>query len=566
MSYFIEMKHSAIWQYLITGLFLILLGSCGHETPETSPLVQVGDAIISIEDFKRAYLPVLLYSDKRESPETREEILNFLIDQSILSQTARSLELDTIPTLKVLQRTALKTAFTRILYHDQVKDKIPEITEAELRQAYLRSHNQRLVRHLFLKDGSEAARIHTELDQGASWDSLASIHFEEPSLAANGGILGWIKFGDMDSDFEDAAYGISVNATSEPVKTKFGWHILRVDAESRELMPTEYDYQLERSSLIQTVRQRYETRLAESAITEMMNRAQLQFNTVTAPRVWTLMHDQIHRLLDDADLAEIPNAELDNFEAILEPLLEDEMLTFSGTRWTVRDFLNHLPEMNRQLMFSDLKKATGFLVRDEIIYETGLAQRLDERESVQAEVRDRENQFLANLYLRYRASTQTLSPAAVRNFYGIQANTRYLAPDSLYIHELKGVSPAHFSAVVDSLNQGQKPADLSSQHPFKIVNLGWFQGARADRPDYYHRLVGKPLHTAIGLTDSPVGSVIILATSRHRHPKPLEQIYSTVEQDAYDEWIGRLKLEEIKTLKQNFHITVDRELLHSFTL
>ncbi len=59
-----------------------------------------------------------------------------MVDQSLLAQAAKELELDTIPTLDVLRKTAEKTAYTRILYKEWVKDIVPDISDTELREAF----------------------------------------------------------------------------------------------------------------------------------------------------------------------------------------------------------------------------------------------------------------------------------------------------------------------------------------------------------------------------------------------------------------------------------------------
>ena len=552
----------------VLGLILIFISllSCSGKNDKSQPLAQVGDEVIGLEDFKRAYLPVLLYSDKKESPATREEILNFLIDQSILSQSARDLDLDTIPTLNVLRRTAEKTAFTRLLYKNQVRKKLQPISESELRQAYKRSHTKRLVSHLFAKDSAGAYKMYTELQQGAPWDSLASASFADPSLASSGGVLGWMTLGDMDPVFEKAAFQLPLHEYSEPIQTKFGWHIIQVLEESRELMLTEYDFQLERSSLEQTLRQRQENQLADSIINQIMVQADLQFKEKIATQVWVLIHDQIHQLLDGQDLHEVSPREMRNFEAILEPLLDEVMMTFSGTSWTVKDFVDHLPEMNRQLMLTDLKQATAFLIRDEVIYRSGREQGFHEREDVQAEVRDRENQFLANLYLRYKASGYQPSEKSVADYYSSNATNRYLAPDSLFIQEIRLLDPNQGTAFVDALTSGGSLESHAQNFSLKITNLGWVQGATPESMDYYHRLVGKPVNTLLGPFYDSVTPTFIRATVRHRHTKPLEHIYDSVQEDAFEHWLQRLKLEELKQLRSGYKITIDRELLLAFEI
>ena len=79
MTYFRHLMKSLnlqILSYLIISLFL--LSACDRDKLPADVLAEVGGQQITLDDFKRAYLPVLLYSDKKESPQTREEILNFL--------------------------------------------------------------------------------------------------------------------------------------------------------------------------------------------------------------------------------------------------------------------------------------------------------------------------------------------------------------------------------------------------------------------------------------------------------------------------------------------------------
>ncbi len=549
---------------LFMTVFLIV--SCNKSELSHEVVASIDGDPITLEDFKRAYIPVLLYSDKKETPESREEVLNYLIDQTILAKEAQDLKLDTIATLDVLRRTAEKTAFTRILYKEWVKESITTPSEARLRKAYINSHNPRLVRHLFTDDEEQAVKYYEMLIQGANWDSLAAISFDDPSLAYSGGVLGWMKFGDMDPEFERAVYDLEVHEISKPIQTQFGWHIIRVDEESKDLMLTEYDFSLERSKLERVFREREEKRLSDSVVNAMMTQANLQFVPRIAPRVWTVMHDQIHRLLEEPELEASMGFELQNFEYQLEPLLNEPMLTFGTTTWTVKDFLQKLPEMNRQLMLSDLKTATAFLVRDEIIYLEGTKRSLQNNPSVIAEVQDRENQFLSNLYLRHLAEKQPISEQVVRSFYKQFATTRYQAPDSLYIQQLEFLSRASQLAFLKLLEGGASWTNAHSNPEVSVMikNLGWFQGAREDYANYYHELVTLPLKTLIHPQNSTDSLTYIAATQRRRHAKPLEQIYSQVRIDAENDRLDKLRLKEVQTLAKNHDIQIDLDKLHNY--
>jgi len=560
-------KQPIIWCSLILCLSLL---SCEKEDLPSGVIAVVGDTQITIDDFKRAYIPILLYSDKQETQATREEVLNFLINQSILAQEARAMELDTVQTLEVLKRTAEKTAFTRILYGEWVKSKLPTPTESDLRQAFQQSHTGLLVRHLFFEDQQEANRIHQELANGANWDSVAAITFDEASLAASGGVLGWIKFGDMDRDFEQAAYALQTGQRSSPVKTRFGWHIIQVDERSRQVMLTEYDFSLQRTQLKRIIRERHQQVLADSVVNALMAKANLTFHPDIAPRVWQVMQTQIRQLLDLDPLEETLDLELNSFEDQLDPILGEEMLRFSNSVWTVKTFLEKLPEMNRQLMLTDLKQATAFLVRDELIYQEGIHRDLHLSEEVLSEVRDRENQFLANLYLRFQADHQLVSPAAVEQFYREHALTRYQAADSLYVIQVALSDPVRLQEVKSAFDGGTNLGEIKSRvnqdKDLHFQELGWFRGARNDYPGYYHQLVNTPVNTLLGPIDHETGIALIMATERRRHATPLDDIYDVVRLDAQEDRNKKLRLRESQRLSAKVEITIDRSKLNDLHL
>ncbi|MBC8554759.1 MAG: peptidylprolyl isomerase, partial [Candidatus Brocadiales bacterium] len=79
-----------------------------------------------------------------------------------------------------------------------------------------------------LKEAKEKIdKIKKELDGGADFVQLAKAYSDCPS-AKTGGDLGPIKKGEMVKDFTDAAYATELNGISDPVKTPFGYHIIKI--------------------------------------------------------------------------------------------------------------------------------------------------------------------------------------------------------------------------------------------------------------------------------------------------------------------------------------------------
>ena len=80
--------------------------------------------------------------------------------------------------------------------------------------------------HILVKDLATAERLYERIRKGESFQSLAHQYSTCPSKA-KGGDLGWFGEGKMVAPFENAVRKMSVGSVSKPVKTQFGYHIIR---------------------------------------------------------------------------------------------------------------------------------------------------------------------------------------------------------------------------------------------------------------------------------------------------------------------------------------------------
>ena len=87
-------------------------------------------------------------------------------------------------------------------------------------------------RHILLPDETAAAAVQERLKSGESFEAIAAELSTDPGSKAQGGDLGWFPRGFMISAFEDAAFKLAPGQVSDPVKTSFGVHLIRVDERS----------------------------------------------------------------------------------------------------------------------------------------------------------------------------------------------------------------------------------------------------------------------------------------------------------------------------------------------
>lgn len=81
--------------------------------------------------------------------------------------------------------------------------------------------------HILVNTEEDANKIKSRIDYGESFEKLAKLYSKCPS-GQQGGDLGYFERGQMVKSFEDAAFSLPIGKVSEPVRTQFGWHIIKV--------------------------------------------------------------------------------------------------------------------------------------------------------------------------------------------------------------------------------------------------------------------------------------------------------------------------------------------------
>jgi foldase protein PrsA len=109
-----------------------------------------------------------------------------------------------------------------------------EVTEDEMKTYFEENKDsfdqkeQVKASHILVEDEDTAKKVKEELDNGKDFAELAKEYSTDASNADNGGDLGYFGKGEMAEEFENAAFEMEVNAISEPVKTEFGYHIIKL--------------------------------------------------------------------------------------------------------------------------------------------------------------------------------------------------------------------------------------------------------------------------------------------------------------------------------------------------
>lgn len=102
-----------------------------------------------------------------------------------------------------------------------------EVTEDDMKDYHKSLEGKIRASHILVEDEKTAKEVKKKLDEGKSFEELAKEYSTDGS-ASNGGDLGWFGKGQMVEPFENAAFALKEGEISDPVKTDFGYHIIKV--------------------------------------------------------------------------------------------------------------------------------------------------------------------------------------------------------------------------------------------------------------------------------------------------------------------------------------------------
>ena len=120
------------------------------------------------------------------------------------------------------------------------------VTDQAMKKVYdeavtqMGSEQEVRARHILVPTEAEAKAILAEIKKGTDFAELAKQKSKDPGAAAEGGDLGYFAKEQMVPEFAEAAYKMDKGQLSEPVKTQFGWHIIKVEDKRTKPVP-EFD-------------------------------------------------------------------------------------------------------------------------------------------------------------------------------------------------------------------------------------------------------------------------------------------------------------------------------------
>ncbi len=170
----------------------------------------------------------------------KQNILRGIVGEYLLFKKAVESNLETDPDVKrALENARKKTLVEAFLEKKAAGQVTNAAVQAEYakQQAAIGDEMEVRASHILVKEEDTAKMIKRKLDSGIAFNVLAKEHSVDKASAVSGGDLGYFTRDRMVEDFADAAYALNAGELSDPVKTDFGWHIIKVVDKRKRQMP-----------------------------------------------------------------------------------------------------------------------------------------------------------------------------------------------------------------------------------------------------------------------------------------------------------------------------------------
>ncbi len=212
-------------------------------------ILTIGDQKITAKDFDTLVnsLPAQ-YQSAARGPQKRQ-FAERLVQLKILSGEAEKRGVDKEPEVKEQIAFNRENVLAAALFQELVKNaKVDDQAAMKYYNEHKSEYEQAKGRHILIRfKGSQvplrpgekelsdeealakAQDLRKQLLAGADFATLAKANSDDTGSGVNGGDLGTFKHGQMVPAFEQAAFALPVGQVSEPVKTQFGYHLIKVD-------------------------------------------------------------------------------------------------------------------------------------------------------------------------------------------------------------------------------------------------------------------------------------------------------------------------------------------------
>lgn len=204
------------------------------------------------------------------TPEMQGQLREEIVAREVFMQEAQKQGLDATEDYKNQLELARQAILIRALFENYRKTN--PVSDADVKAEYdkfvaANGGKEYKARHILVETEDQAKKIMADLKKGAKFEDIAKKQSKDPGSGANGGDLDWANPANFVPEFSEAMIKLKKGETTPaPIKTQFGWHIIRIDDIRQAQLPKMEDIKPQITQQLQQQRlQKYQEDLRAKA-------------------------------------------------------------------------------------------------------------------------------------------------------------------------------------------------------------------------------------------------------------------------------------------------------------
>ena len=247
-------KYSQFVFLILVTIFLIFYSQKIYSQDSLSadtPFVEVNGKVIKFGSAIIAFSKIQQSNINFDQKTIFSQIVQQLVNEELLSQKIEKENQLTLLALEHEKRSAKAAQMVSKILKNFPSDELVSSAYQNLTDQ-LKGSLEYNASHILVNEEDQAKNILKDLNEGKDFADLAKKHSVGPT-AKNGGNLNWFDLNTMVPEFSTALMVLSEGDVSQPVKTKFGWHVIKLNETREKKIPS---LEMVRPQLVQNLRQR----------------------------------------------------------------------------------------------------------------------------------------------------------------------------------------------------------------------------------------------------------------------------------------------------------------------
>ncbi len=544
----------------LAAFFVLIFSQCGRK-PEPDALLKIDSKYISVDNFYKPLPPkrfVNLTEDQK-----RDRVLSFAkkelmkYDSFKKGYYKREDVVEKVDNYKIemlkrfyLDRTILDSIITEKLLINVYKNLGVEVSASHI----LISLDEKSGSHESSKDKAykKAIEVYKLAVSGIPFEELSKEYSDDKKTSKTGD-LGYFSWGKMEPEFQETAFSMKVGQISEPVLTRFGYHIIKVtDRRSKDVPPyKEIKDDLKRSSI------RSHRQELQSTYIRLLEKTKKDYNV-------TLHEDAINSLIISFN----KNKKISPINVLKSLPSNEVLISYKNTPFDKNMLLEHLEKSPNNIPpnFSTKSTLSDFLVNTvlgDIFYQKAIKMGLNKDKEVINVLDNYKNQVILNEYKHSEISDKIVfNEEVIRSFYEENKINLYMSPRTAEVHEIYLKDKDLAKNILSRTLKGEDFESLSSKYTTRFTkkpNKGYL-GFITDKQ---YGDIGKIAQTLEpgtvyhDLIPSGKGFSIIKVLDKHSSaPKPFESVKPKVRSDYSRSEHSRIESELFKNLQNKYNLKI----------